>query len=367
MTALRISKEAILAVLKTILDPYLGVDLVTAKVLKNIIIKENLLLISLKFGYPICAQKAELEHTVRHAIQALMDDKKIELQIEIIWEINAHRVQKGLKAVPGIKNIIAIASGKGGVGKSTTAVNLALAMQAEGGRVGILDADIHGPSQALILGTDEKPSVGEDKRMRPVLRYGLQSMSMGYLVEAGSPMVWRGPMVSRALQQLLEETAWVNLDYLIVDMPPGTGDIALTLAQKIPVCGAVVVTTPQDIALLDAKKALVMFQKLGISVLGVIENMSIHICSKCGNKEAIFGFDGGRQMSIQYDVPLLGQLPLDIRIREQTDSGRPSVAADPNSDIAKMYREIARHLMAKLSLQPRDYSVALPTVVIEDT
>lgn len=276
-------------------------------------------------------------------------------------------VQNGLKPIPGIKNIIAIASGKGGVGKSTTAVNLALSIAAEGARVGILDADIYGPSQPLFLGinTTEKPAVREDKRLEPVLKYGLQSMSIGYLVDIDAPMVWRGPMVSKALQQLLFETAWNALDYLIIDLPPGTGDIQLTLAQKIPVSGVVIVTTPQDVALLDAKKALSMFKKLDIAVLGIVENMSTHICTQCGHQDAIFGSGGGAKMSAQFEVPVLGQLPLDARIQEQTDLGKPSVVSEPSGQIAQLYRELARRVMTQLSLRARDYSIAVSTVMTE--
>lgn len=284
-------------------------------------------------------------------------------------KVNQHFCQNGLKPVPGIKNIIAIASGKGGVGKSTTAVNLALAMSAEGIRVGILDADIYGPSQPLFLNTKEqKLVVHKDrgaKRLDPVVKYGLQTMSMGYLADPDAPTVWRGPMVSSALQQLLYETAWDNLDYLIIDLPPGTGDIQLTLAQKIPVAGVVIVTTPQEVALLDAKKALLMFKKMGIAILGIVENMGTHICSHCGHAESIFGSEGGGKFATEFEVPLLGQLPLDSRICAEADIGKPSVVSDPEGKIAGLYREIARRVTTELSLQPRDYSVAVRTVLTE--
>jgi len=265
-----------------------------------------------------------------------------------------------------IKNIVAVASGKGGVGKSTTAVNLALALAAEGARVGILDADIYGPNQPQMLGAQEKPESKDGKSLEPIARYGVQSMSIGYLVDQDTPMVWRGPMATTALQQLLNDTHWDNLDYLIVDMPPGTGDIQLTLTQKIPVSGAVIVTTPQDIALLDARKGIAMFQKVNVPVLGIIENMSIHICSQCGHQEAVFGQGGGAQLAQKYGVELLGTLPLDIRIREQADSGKPTVVAEPDSPISQIYREIARKVVSKLALQAKSYASKFPKIVIEN-
>lgn len=275
--------------------------------------------------------------------------------------IHRHIVQKGLKSIPGIKNIIAIASGKGGVGKSTVACNLALAMQKEGAKVGILDADIHGPSQPWMLGVSHQKPKMIEKRLQPIESYGLKTMSMGYLVEEDTPMVWRGPMISTALQQLLYDTDWGPLDYLIVDLPPGTGDIQLTLAQKIPVTGVVIVTTPQDIALLDAKKAFKMFQKVEIAVLGVIENMSAYTCPHCGHSASIFGEAGGALLQEQYDIPLLGELPLDLKIRMQGDKGMPIVVAEPQGNIAGHYAELATKVMEQLSLRPRDLS--LPTVI----
>ena len=281
-------------------------------------------------------------------------------------QITSHRVQAGLKPLPQVKNIIAVASGKGGVGKSTTAVNLALALKAEGAQVGILDADIYGPNQPHMLGAIEKPKTKDNKAIEPIIRHGLQVMSIGYLVEPESAMIWRGPMVTTALQQLLHDTLWQNLDYLIIDLPPGTGDIQLTLAQKIPVSGAVIVTTPQDIALLDARKGIAMFQKVNVPVLGVIENMSTHTCSQCGHSEAIFGAGGGERLAQQYDIELLGSLPLDMRIREQADGGCPTVVAEPESKISQQYREIARRVAAKLSEQAKSYAAKFPNIVIED-
>jgi ATP-binding protein involved in chromosome partitioning len=355
-----LSEDSIRAALQTIQDPYLEQDLIAAKVLKRVSHQDGEVSLACRFHYPALGFQEILRQKIAETLATLPG--VLNVTTDISWKVNSHLAQKGMKSLFNIKNIIAVASGKGGVGKSTTAVNLALAIQAEGGKVGILDADIYGPSQPLILGTTEKPLLRDDKRMEPVTRFGLQSMSMGYLIEENTPMVWRGPMVSQALQQLLQETAWDDLDYLIVDLPPGTGDIQLTLAQKIPVSAAIIVTTPQDVALLDARKALLMFRKLDISVLGVVENMSTHICSACGHNEAIFGTNGGQHMAEQYQVPLLGRLPLDIQIREQTDRGIPCVAAAPDGHIARLYREMARHVTAKLSLQARDYNAAFPIV-----
>jgi ATP-binding protein involved in chromosome partitioning len=271
-----------------------------------------------------------------------------------------------MQKLSNVKNIIAIASGKGGVGKSTTAVNLAIALEKEGARSGILDADIYGPSQPMMLGVQERPNIRDKKMMQPIMAHGIQSMSIGYLIDENAPMVWRGPMVSMALQQLLNDTQWDHLDYLIIDLPPGTGDIQLTLAQKIPVDGAIIVTTPQDLALLDAKRAAEMFQKVHVPILGVIENMSYHVCSKCGNEESIFGEGGGKRLSEKYAVELLGALPLDIRIRQETDSGTPTVIANPESAHAKTYREMAKKIMNKLSLQKVSSSGKFPTIVIQN-
>ena len=269
--------------------------------------------------------------------------------------------------VPGVAAIIAVASGKGGVGKSTTAVNLALALSVEGARVGLLDADIYGPSQPRMLGARQQPESPDGKTLNPIVSYNIQSMSIGYLIEEDTPMVWRGPMVTQTLEQLLRDTRWHDLDYLIIDLPPGTGDTQLTLSQKVPVSGAIIVTTPQDIALLDARKGLKMFEKVEVPVLGVVENMSIHICSQCGHEEHIFGAGGGQRMAEEYEVPFLGSLPLDIRIREETDNGQPTVIAEPDSRIAELYRDIARRASARLSLQAKNYSHKFPNIVIQNT
>lgn len=344
-------------------DPYLKTDLISAKVIKKMLIEQQRVQLDVVLGFPVQNYQLALTAALTDCLHALSPD--IQLEINLSWKVEAHIVPSGARAIGGVKNIIAVASGKGGVGKSTTAVNLALALVAEGAKVGILDADIYGPSQPMMLGALTNPETKDQKTLEPVERYGVQSMSIGYLIEMDTPMVWRGPMVSSALQQLINDTNWRELDYLIVDLPPGTGDIQLTLSQKIPVSGAVIVTTPQDIALLDARKALGMFNKVRIPVLGIIENMSTHICSQCGHEEAIFGAGGGEQMAEQYNIELLGSLPLDRRIREQADSGKPTVVAEPESNISHVYRNIARKVAAQLSLQAKNFSAKFPKIVIE--
>jgi ATP-binding protein involved in chromosome partitioning len=323
-------------------DPLIGRSLGEAGVIRAAEFGGGRARIALELGFPAAGYREALAGDVRRALG-------VDAEVEVGWRIGSQAVQRNLKPLPNIRNIVAVASGKGGVGKSTVAVNLALALAAEGARAGILDADIYGPSQPLMLGSRERPTSPDGSRMNPVMARGLQAMSIGFLIDEEQPMIWRGPMVTQALHQLLTETAWDDLDYLVVDLPPGTGDIQLSLSQKIPVSGAVIVTTPQDIALLDARKGLQMFRKVEVPVLGVVENMSTHVCGKCGHEEAIFGAGGGERLARQYNVELLGQLPLDIRIREQADGGRPTVAAEPDGELARRYRDIARKAAARLA------------------
>ena len=346
-------------------DPLLDSDLITANVLRDVELTDELVSLDLCFGFPVDGYKETLQEQINALLADHVGQRRIDYKIKT--RIISHAVQQNVKPLQGIKNIIAIASGKGGVGKSTTAVNIALALQAEGASVGILDADIYGPSQPLMLGLEGKPDVDDaKKKILPKTAYGVQAMSMGLLVGEDQPMIWRGPMATQALEQMIRDVLWQDLDYLIIDLPPGTGDVQLTLSQKIPVSGAIIVTTPQDIALLDARKGLKMFEKVRVPVLGVVENMSMHICSNCGHTEAIFGADGGQKMADEYNVKLLGQLPLDRNIREAADGGKPSVAIDAESEIAKLYRDIARKAAAQLSLKAKDYSSAFPNIVIEN-
>ncbi|MDH3560507.1 MAG: iron-sulfur cluster carrier protein ApbC [Gammaproteobacteria bacterium] len=350
--------------LSSYVDPYLERDLVSAKCVKNITIDGDTATVEVVLGFPAAGYHEQLANSLKELVESI--DGISGANVNVSSKIAAHTVQKGVKHIDNIKNIIAIASGKGGVGKSTTAVNLALALSAEGASVGILDADIYGPSQPRMLGVHGKPESQDGKTLEPMISYHLQAMSIGFLVDEETPMIWRGPMVTQALQQLLNDTNWDDLDYLVVDLPPGTGDIQLTLAQQVPVSGAVIVTTPQDIALLDARKGLKMFEKVEVPVLGIVENMSIHICSECGHEEHIFGEGGGQRMSDQHNVDFLGALPLDKRIREETDSGKPTVVAEPDSRIAQIYREIARRTAAKLSLKTKDYAARFPQIVIQN-
>ena len=359
-----VSQAQVEAVLKDYTDPYLEQDLLTAKAVKNIQIMGDKVTLDLTFGFPMQGHHNTLTAELQKRISEIAEVNTVIVNANS--QVQQHAVQRGVNLIDGVKNIIAVASGKGGVGKSTTAVNLALALSAEGGNVGILDADIYGPSQPRMLGSAARPESKDGNSMEPVISYGLQSMSIGYLIEEDTPMIWRGPMVTQALEQLLRDTRWHELDYLVIDLPPGTGDTQLTLAQKIPVSGAVIVTTPQDIALIDARKGLKMFEKVNVPVLGIVENMSIHICSQCGHEEYIFGEGGGAKMAQDYDVALLGSLPLDIKIRQDADGGHPSVISDPDGRIAQYYREIARRIGAKLSLQGKDYSQKFPNIVIQN-
>ncbi len=360
-----ITEQQINEAIATYADPYLETDLVSAKVVKNVSIDGANVSVDLEFGFPIDGYKADLEKTLSEKVSAVAGVDSVSFNIST--NIVSHAAQKGVKLLDNIKNIIAVASGKGGVGKSTSAVNLALALSSEGARVGILDADIYGPSQPRMLGVSGQPESKDGKSLEPVNSYHLQSMSIGYLIDEDTPMIWRGPMVTQALEQLLNDTHWDNLDYLVIDLPPGTGDTQLTLAQKIPVSGAVIITTPQDISLLDARKGLKMFEKVQVPILGVIENMSIHICSECGHEEHIFGEGGGVRMAEEESVDFLGSLPLDKQIRADTDAGKPTLVADPDGRISQIYREIARRATAKLANQAKDYSTRFPTIKIVNT
>ncbi|OOZ38139.1 iron-sulfur cluster carrier protein ApbC [Solemya elarraichensis gill symbiont] len=359
-----VTTEQVEEAIKGYIEPHLQKDLVTAKSIKDIAIDGGSVKVTVELGFPAKGVEADIAAAVKQAVEGA--DGVDSADVEMTTKIVAHSVQKALKPIDNVKNIIAVASGKGGVGKSTTAVNLALALSAEGARVGILDADIYGPSQPRMLGVSGKPDSNDGKTLEPMKSYDLQAMSIGFLIDEETPMIWRGPMVTQALEQLLNDTNWSDLDYLIIDLPPGTGDTQLTLAQKVPVSGAIVVTTPQDIALLDARKGFKMFEKVEVPVLGIVENMSLHICSKCGHEEPIFGEGGGKRMADEYGVDFLGGLPLDMRIREETDAGKPTVVAEPDSRISMIYREIARKSAAKLALQAKSYASKFPNIVIQN-
>ena len=358
--------NALRAALDSYVDPYLGESLGAAQAVQELAATPAGASARIRLGFPIGGYRDELtaalkNHLARSGINT-------PLTVELTADIRSHAVQRNLKPIEQIKNVVAVASGKGGVGKSTVAVNLALAWAAQGARVGLLDADIYGPSQPLMLGLEgQRPSSPDGKHLQPVPAHGIVSMSIGFLVDAEQPMVWRGPMVTQALTQLLSETDWGSLDYLVVDMPPGTGDIQLTLAQRVPVAGAVIVTTPQDIALADARKGLKMFEKVAVPVLGIVENMSIHVCSNCGHAEHIFGAGGGAKMAEQYGVALLGELPLDAHIREEADGGRPTVVAAPDSARAKAYFDMARRTAGALARRARDRSSVFPKIVVEES
>jgi ATP-binding protein involved in chromosome partitioning len=361
-----ISRQALESAVRQYKDPYLGQDLYELDAVKTMTAENGQVRLEVVLPYPSEGIAGALKELVRHGLEDVTGVTSV--TVSVTHRVHAYRPQKELQSIARVKNIIAVASGKGGVGKSTTAVNLALALHAEGARVGILDADIYGPSVGMMMGVPEgrRPDTKDEKWFIPVPAHGIQTMSMAYLVTDKTPMVWRGPMVSGAVQQLLTQTLWEDLDYLVVDMPPGTGDIQLTLAQKVPVTGAVIVTTPQDIALLDCKKGIEMFRKVDIPVLGVIENMSVHICSNCGHEEALFGTGGGHRVAEEYHTNLLGQLPLHLTIREQTDGGTPSVVAAPDSEVAHRYRDIARRVGATLSRRERNLSAPIPSISTSD-
>jgi ATP-binding protein involved in chromosome partitioning len=359
-----LTPERVSDVLRSVIDPNTGKDLVASRCVKNVKVSGSDVSLDVELGYPAASQIDLIRGKVIDALKAAGAGN---VSANVFSRIVAHAVQRGLKVLPNVKNIVAVSSGKGGVGKSTVAVNLALALAAEGARVGMLDADIYGPSQPTMLGLSGKPDTVDGRMLEPMIGHGIQAISIGLLIDPDQPMVWRGPMVTQALQQLLMQTNWQDVDYLIVDMPPGTGDIQLTLSQQVPVTGAVVVTTPQDIALLDAKKGLKMFEKVGVPILGIVENMAVHVCSKCGHAEHIFGEGGAERMSREYGVTVLGSLPLDIRIREQADSGRPTVVAAPDGEVAQTYKAIARKVAIAIAEKAKDMSLKMPTIKVSST
>ena len=360
-----VTKDTIEEALSGIVDPHTGLDLVTGKSVNDCVVDNQNVSIDLVLGYPAKGWHPNLKQEVVDVVSKLENIQSVDVRIKT--QVVSHEVQKGVTPLKNVRNVIAVASGKGGVGKSTVSANLALALSAEGAKAGVLDADIYGPSQPRMLGVGGRPESKDGKSLEPMNSYHVQVMSIGFLIEEDTPMIWRGPMVTQALEQLLQDTQWRDLDYLIIDLPPGTGDIQLTLAQKVPVSGAVIVTTPQDIALLDARKALKMFEKVEIPVLGIVENMSTHICSNCGHEEHIFGEGGGKRMSAEYGVEHLGDIPLDGRIRSDADGGRPTVVADPDGSLAQAYRTIARNASGILSARKRDYSEVFPSIVIQNT
>lgn len=360
MTA--ISEAALRPLLQAVVDPGCGLTLGESKALKSISLSGADVAVAVELGYPAASQHAALRDAVTAAARGLPGVGQV--SVHITTRVVAHAVQRGVQLLPGVKNIIAVASGKGGVGKSTTAANLALALHAEGARVGVLDADVYGPSQPTMLGARGRPESTDGQTMEPHVAHGLQVNSIGFLVDDDQAMIWRGPMATQALEQLLRQTHWKDLDYLVIDLPPGTGDIQLTLSQRVPVTGAVIVTTPQDIALIDAKKGLKMFEKVGVPILGIVENMAVHICSNCGHAEHIFGAEGGSKMAAQYGTELLASLPLAMSIRAQADSGTPTVVAEPDGEVAALYKALARKVAAKIAAQAKDYSSKFPTITI---
>ena len=360
-----VAESALLDALKTVVDPHTGKDFVTSRAIKNLRIEGGDVDFKVELGYPAKSQHAALRKSLIAAARGVAGVGNV--SVEIATRITAHAVQRGVQLLPKVKNVIAVASGKGGVGKSTTTVNLALALAAEGASVGILDADIYGPSQPMMMGLSGRPESEDGKTILPLESYGVQVMSIGFMVEPDQAMIWRGPMATQALDQLLHQTQWGDLDYLLVDMPPGTGDIALTLSQRVPLTGAIIVTTPQDIALLDARKGLTMFEKVGVPILGIVENMAVYCCPNCGHTEHIFGADGGKKMAAEYKVDYLGALPLNMSIREQTDGGRPTVVADPEGDIAAIYKAVARQVAVKIALKAKDFSAKFPTISVSKT
>ena len=357
-----VSEPDLLQALRAVVDPETGRDFVSTKQLRNMRVEGGDIAFDIELGYPAKSQADALRRSLIAAARSVPGVGNV--SINIASKVVPHAVQRGVQLLPGVKNIVAVASGKGGVGKSTTAANLALALAAEGAAVGLLDADIYGPSQPMMMGLAGKPESHDGKTMEPMESFGVQVMSIGFLVEEDQALIWRGPMATQALDQLLRQTRWRDLDYLIVDMPPGTGDIQLSLSQRVPLTGAVIVTTPQDIALLDARKGIRMFEKVGVPILGIVENMAVHVCENCGHVEHIFGADGGRKMAAEYKVDYLGGLPLKLSIREQADGGKPTVVAEPEGEIAAIYRAVARKLAAKIAERAKDFSSKFPTITV---
>src|SRR6266513_3059533 len=365
VSTMSITQEQVHGALKEVLDPNTGKDFLATKSARNIKVEGGSVSLEIELGYPAKTQLDPIRKLVAGTLRRIPGVSAV--NVSVTSKIVSHTVQRGVKLIPEVKNIVAVASGKGGVGKSTTAVNPALALAAEGASVGVLDADIYGPSQPMMLGIAGRPESKDGKSLEPMEGHGLQAISIGFLIDIDTPMVWRGPMVTQALEQLLKDTRWRDLDYLVVDLPPGTGDIQLTLAQKFPVTGAVIVTTPQDIAIIDARKGLKMFEKVGIPILGVVENMSSHVCPKCGHQSHIFGTGGAEKMCRDYGIELLGQLPLDEAIRSQADSGKPTVVSDPDGPVAEIYRRIARRCAVRIAESQRDMTSKFPNIVVQNT
>jgi ATP-binding protein involved in chromosome partitioning len=357
-----VTEQMLMDALSSVIDPNTGRDFVSSKSIKNLNVSAGDVAFDVELGYPAKSQIPGFRKALIAAAKSVagVDNVSVNVNVKVV----PHSVQRGVQLLPNVKNIVAVASGKGGVGKSTTAVNLALALAAEGASVGLLDADIYGPSVPMMMGITGKPESQDGQTMDPLENYGVQVMSIGFLVAQDEAMIWRGPMATQALEQLLRQTNWRDLDYLIVDMPPGTGDIQLTLSQRVPMTGAVVVTTPQDIALLDAKKGIKMFEKVGVPILGIVENMAVHVCTNCGHTEHIFGADGGKKMAADYKMDYLGALPLNMQIRLQADNGKPTVVSDPDSDVAEIYKAVARKVAVSIAAKNKDFSSKFPSIKI---
>jgi len=357
-----VTEQAIMEALRGVTDPNTGKDFVSTKAVKQLQVNDGDVSFEVELGYPAKSQIPALRKALIAAAKSVPGVDNV--SANVVTRVTAHAVQRGVQLMPNVKNIIAVASGKGGVGKSTTAVNLALALAAEGAAVGLLDADIYGPSQPMMMGIEGRPESVDGQTMEPLENYGVQVSSIGFLIDRDEAMIWRGPMATQALEQLLRQTNWKDLDYLIVDMPPGTGDIQLTLSQRVPMTGAVIVTTPQDIALLDARKGIKMFEKVGVPILGLVENMAVYCCPNCGHTEHIFGADGGKNMATEYGMSYLGALPLNMSIRVQADSGMPTVVSDPDGEIAQIYKSVARQVAISIAAKAKDFSSKFPSIKI---